>query len=96
MGKGEVIKHLSASEVVFLCIGTDRSTGDSLGPLVGTYLSDLGYNVIGTIDEPCHAMNLSDRLEETNGLVVIAVDASLGRVSRIGEVIRVVLNQAQE
>ena len=24
--------------VVIVCIGTDRSTGDSLGPLVGTFL----------------------------------------------------------
>ena len=25
-------------QVVFLCIGTDRSTGDSLGPLIGSRL----------------------------------------------------------
>ena len=27
--------------VVFLCIGTDRSTGDSLGPLIGYKLRDM-------------------------------------------------------
>ncbi|NLL31337.1 MAG: DUF1256 domain-containing protein, partial [Clostridiales bacterium] len=26
---------LSNREIIFLCIGTDRCTGDSLGPLVG-------------------------------------------------------------
>ena len=26
--------------IVFVCIGTDRSTGDSLGPLVGTLLKE--------------------------------------------------------
>jgi len=25
--------------VVFFCIGSDRSTGDSLGPLVGSFLT---------------------------------------------------------
>ena len=46
---------------MFLCIGTDRSTGDSLGPLVGHKLrrrSLRGAAVIGTLDKPVHAMNL--------------------------------------
>ena len=42
--------------VVFLCIGTDRATGDALGPLVGSYLLKNGLeNVYGTVDEPVHA-----------------------------------------
>ena len=34
----------SYKSVVILCIGTDRSTGDCLGPLVGYKLSVLRYN----------------------------------------------------
>ena len=30
-------------ELVIICIGTDRATGDSLGPLVGYKLQDLPY-----------------------------------------------------
>ena len=30
----EEMREKRKSEIVFLCIGTDRSTGDSLGPLV--------------------------------------------------------------
>ena len=47
--------------IMFLCIGTDRSTGDSLGPLVGHMLRSRrlkGAAVIGTLDKPVHAMNL--------------------------------------
>ena len=47
--------------VIFLCIGTDRSTGDSLGPLVGHKLRKYRLKkaaVIGTLDKPVHAMNL--------------------------------------
>ena len=62
--------------VVFLCIGTDRATGDALGPLVGSYLLKNGLeNVYGTVDEPVHAENLS---------FIIAVDASLGKSEQIG------------
>jgi putative sporulation protein YyaC len=77
--------HLTNDDVVFLCIGTDRNTGDALAPLVGTYLEGLGYkNVIGTIDDPVHALNLEDTLNNLpEGKKVIAIDASLGQFSSI-------------
>ncbi|MDF2725961.1 MAG: sporulation protein, partial [Paenibacillus sp.] len=50
-------------DLVFVCIGTDRSTGDALGPLTGTLLVEAGYaQVIGTLDHPCDASNLTARL----------------------------------
>src|SRR5690554_2831459 len=44
-----------------LCIGSDRSTGDALGPLVGAYLKQLPIprtSVWGTLAQPVHALNL--------------------------------------
>lgn len=75
--------------VYFLCIGTDRSTGDSLAPLVGTALERLGYkNVIGTLDEPAHAQNLAERAARIpKSAHVVAIDACLGRVSSVGKII---------
>ena len=32
--------------IVFVCIGTDRSTGDSLGPLVGTLIEEDRKSVV--------------------------------------------------
>lgn len=76
---------------VVLCIGSDRSTGDSLGPLVGNYLSRLilpRTEVWGTLAEPVHALNLDQcikRLENSDKrTVVIAVDASLGKPGTVG------------
>ncbi len=70
---------------VFVCIGSDRVTGDSLGPLVGTslYHSELfPYPVYGTLDYPIHALNLRDAMRFIKSShprsPVIAVDASLG------------------
>ncbi|MEI7026913.1 spore protease YyaC [Paenibacillus sp. y28] len=70
----------------FLCIGTDRSSGDALGPLVGTLLREAGYpHVIGTLQSPCDSSNIGQRLQELGeGRTVIAIDACLGQASSIG------------
>ena len=76
---------------LILCIGSDRSTGDALGPLVGAHLSKMRLPrtwVWGTLSQPVHALNLADcikRIEnEASPLLVIAVDASLGKPGSIG------------
>ena len=78
-------------DVIVLCIGTDRSTGDSLGPLVGTRLKQLnhsGFEVFGTLDQPVHAVNLVSVVEHINAKyhnpIIIAVDACLGKADRVG------------
>lgn len=77
--------------IVFVCIGTDRSTGDSLGPLVGTLLeekSSQSFFVYGTLDDPIHAVNLDDKLREINKRhfhpFIIGVDACLGKFKSVG------------
>ncbi|TNJ62737.1 spore protease YyaC [Paenibacillus hemerocallicola] len=77
---------IDAEHIVFVCIGTDRSTGDALGPLVGTFLREAGYGqVIGTLDAPCDASNLEQRLNEIpQGRIVVAIDACLGLSTSIG------------
>lgn len=82
-----------ARPVVFACIGTDRSTGDSLGPLVGQKLLRLGCapeEVIGTLEHPLHALNLEERLgpvyESPRAPLVVAVDAALGASANVGTI----------
>lgn len=78
-------------EIIFACIGTDRSTGDSLGPLVGTQLEKLGYHVLGTLEHPLHALNLEERMTEVNEKYpdhfVLAIDACLGNSHSIGDIL---------
>ena len=78
-------------DIIFFCIGTDRSTGDSLGPLVGTRLQkkqSYSNRVFGTLDRPVHAVNLNDALDEVNARFnnpyIVAVDACLGQLSSVG------------
>ncbi|WP_163195230.1 spore protease YyaC [Clostridium thermarum] len=80
-------------DVVFLCIGTDRSTGDSLGPLVGEKLKFLSrdkVSVYGNLQFPVHAKNLVETLEKihTNHVnpYIIAVDACLGSIHNVGKI----------
>lgn len=84
---------IGSRSIVVCCIGTDRSTGDSLGPIVGSRLSkhmNSNYTVYGTLDEPVHAMNLQEKLHEIHlqfeQPYIIAVDASLGQFSSIGTI----------
>lgn len=74
-----------------ICIGTDRSTGDCLGPLVGTKLTrELPADVIvlGTLMQPVHAVNLQEAVSslraQASDPFIIAIDACLGRSENIG------------
>lgn len=73
------------SDAIFVCIGTDRCTGDALGPWIGTLLSmhDLGDHIVyGTIKKPVHALTIEKTIaeikEKYNGRQVIAIDAASG------------------
>lgn len=77
--------------LLFLCIGTDRSTGDSLGPLIGYKLKERrmrNAKVLGTLEKPVHAMNLEEYLklvkQKYPGYLIVAVDASVGNAEHVG------------
>lgn len=77
--------------LVVVCVGTDRSTGDSLGPLIGTNLSKLSFpnvTVYGTLEDPVHALNLDSFVElikdKHPDSIILAIDACLGKVENIG------------
>lgn len=79
--------------IVVVCIGTDRSTGDSLGPLVGTKLSEKSrqpYIVHGTLDHPIHAVNLEEQMQAIHKTIknpfIIGIDACLGKMKHVGMV----------
>jgi len=70
--------YYQSKEIVLLCIGSDRVTGDSLGPLIG-YKMEVYKNyfttnfrrnnyrklhLYGTLDNPVHAMNLKETIEK--------------------------------
>jgi putative sporulation protein YyaC len=77
--------------IAVMCIGTDRSTGDSLGPLVGDMLVKWklpGVHVFGTLDNPVHAKNLEEVMISVSCHLpcafMVAIDASLGILEHVG------------
>ena len=80
-------------DIIFLCIGSDRYVGDSLGPLVGSMLeeSQVPYRVYGTLDEPVHAFNLKGILKDIHKQfrkpLVFCIDACLGTIDQVGYII---------
>lgn len=80
--------------LVFCCIGTDRSTGDALGPIIGSQLQQtfsFPFRIIGTLAEPLHALNLNEKheqlQEEAQAPFIIAIDACLGETNTIGSIL---------
>jgi putative sporulation protein YyaC len=78
-------------ELVLLCIGSDRATGDCLGPMIGYKLSKLrlpGLPIYGTLSQPVHAKNLAATIEKIHRqhpkTGIVAIDASLGLRKHIG------------
>lgn len=92
-----MIQHYASnpvySEIVVVCIGTNRYSGDSLGPMVGSQLlpalkGQRHVHVYGTLDNPVHALNLPKTIahisQKHGRAYVIAVDACLGQYYKIG------------
>lgn len=88
-----ILQEFPHRELVCVCIGTDRSTGDSLGPLVGTFLSQhtpSSLTVLGTLENPVHALNLPETIDYLQQVhpyaLVIAIDACLGKLNSVGSI----------
>lgn len=80
--------------IIIVCIGTDRSTGDSLGPLIGTNLKEKdlpkNFHVYGTLEHPVHALNLEEKLAQIHHqhekAYILAIDACLGKPQNVGSI----------
>ncbi|KAB7705663.1 spore protease YyaC [Bacillus aerolatus] len=87
------LQHSFNKEIIFLCIGSDRSTGDSLGPIIGSMLKEkqFPYPIYGTLEEPVHALNLEKVLKEIYKTyeepIVFGIDACLGDEKQIGYIL---------
>lgn len=82
---------LNKRKIIILCIGTDRATGDCLGPIVGHKLNRLpmikNTVVFGSLESPVHAQNLAQTVFNIKlsfpDCFIIAIDACLGLAEHI-------------
>ncbi len=75
---------------IFICIGSDLVLGDSLGPLVGTFLKNkkIGSYIYGTLNFPITAKEVEyarTYLKQMHpNSITIAIDAAIGNSEDIG------------
>lgn len=85
------------SDYIFLCVGSDKITGDAFGPLVGDRLQQLLKNyynnikVFGTLENPISGTNLDKEVEKIYNTYkhpcIIAIDAALSTKEDIGKIV---------
>ncbi len=89
--------YKSNREIIFICIGTDRCTGDSLGPLIGykskQFFKDLSNKKLflyGSLEFPIHSKNIVDVINKIKitfeNPYIVAIDSCLGSITNIGKV----------
>ena len=90
------INNLEISKLIFLCIGTDRITGDSFGPLIGYKLSKVfkekeNIEVIGNLENTVCMHNIKYIMQDIKNKYeepfLIAIDAALSNKNNIGKII---------
>ncbi len=90
------IVNLEISKLIFLCIGTDRITGDSFGPLVGYKLKNLFYGneniqVVGDLENTINLSNIEKIIENIYSKYeipfLIAIDAAISNKTEIGRIV---------
>lgn len=81
-------------EVTFLCVGTDRITGDCFGPLVGSKLTKelkkcnySNINVYGSLSENLSYENINRVIQNIDKkTIIIVIDAALSKEENIGKI----------
>lgn len=77
------------SNIVFLCVGSNRIIGDSFGPMVGTKLKNLklenNITIIGDMAEPVCANNIYTNIRKIkDDSYVIVIDSALSEYEAEG------------
>lgn len=86
----ELYNELKGKEPVFICIGSDLVLGDSLGPLVGTFIKNkkIGADIYGTLNYPITAKEIEYARKYIKIMhpnkTIVAIDASIGNEEDIG------------
>lgn len=90
------IKEKEPSDLIFLCVGTDRVIGDSFGPLVGYRLKELykeerRVHVFGDLEVPVSISNIEKIIERINQRYekpfIIVIDSAVSTRVNIGKIV---------
>ena len=97
MNKRKLVRKLrrigfNPDNFIVVCIGTKKAFLDSVGPRIGTNVSNnTSMIVYGTMEDNCHALSLEDKFKEIKKLYpdkkVLAIDACCTRhTEKLGKI----------
>ena len=82
------------SNLIFLCIGTNKIVGDSVGPIIGNNLKSIEneyMQIYGTLDNTLNFINAKQTIEKIYNNFekpfLITIDAALSKTSNIGDIV---------
>ena len=90
-------KQRNYVDLVFVCIGTDRMTGDCFGPIVGSRLKEMlecynifNINIYGNLEENICYTNVEKTIKLIENshpnACIIVVDAALSKKENVGKI----------
>lgn len=86
-------KKSNKEEIIIVNIGTDKCSGDSFAPFLGSYLEEKDYPIkfYGTLEEPIHALNIYREIDKIRDLhknaFIIALDSAMSAISDVGNIV---------
>lgn len=89
-----LLKNINnVDDLVIVCVGTDSMIADMVGPTTGTFLKEIniGLPVYGTLDDPIHALNVREKMENINKIhpnaTIIGIDSGVGLERKINKIV---------
>lgn len=83
------------NNILFICIGNSNIVGDSLGPLIGSFIkknkafiqANDNIDIIGTMDNPIGYDTITSNIVNNDNIFRIIIDSALGSENNIGKII---------
>lgn len=81
--------------MLFICIGDSNIVGDSLGPLIGSFIkknksliqANNNIDIIGTMENPIGYNTITSSIKNNDNAFRIIIDSALGSKENIGKII---------
>ena len=93
LGKSLEKLNNTFSHIIFLCIGTEKIIGDSVGPIIGSNIKNLEneyikvYGICGKNLDFSNAKNIIEKVyKKYSNPFIITIDAALSKEKRVGEI----------
>ena len=85
------LKGTIDENTLIVCIGTPKVWFDKTAPIVGTLLTEKYNikNVLGTYDDPVHALNLEERIKNIKHNNILAIDSCVAAADnkKVGDIL---------